>query len=156
MCIRDSTPEDAFTVTGTLGATPVARSAGKTSRTAGVDVGVGVGVGVAEICPAPGAAELVVPAGVMPWQALNTRLKTTRATAKPPPDRDLTDGAFTSYRLSGNGHRPMLHRTPREAGHNGRRATSAGCLTRNGYTRVLVRTSLVERRLRVPLARTEG
>ena len=87
----------------------------KTSSTAGVDVGVGMAV--AEICPGPFAAEPAVPAGAMPWQALSRRLKATRAAAQPPPDRDLADGAFTSYRLSGHGRWPMLHRTPREAGH---------------------------------------
>jgi hypothetical protein len=91
-----SVPEDAFTVTWTLGATPVARSAGKTSSTVG---GVtGAGVGAAGICCEPLVVELPEAAAEVPWQALSKTLRATSAAARPLPDRDPADGAFTSYR----------------------------------------------------------
>jgi hypothetical protein len=93
-------PDDTFTVTGTLGATLVAPSAGSTSSTAGVAVGAGE---LGERSFAESAET--------PWHALSMRQSATSAADEQPHDRDLADVALTSYRLSGHVRWPMHHRT---------------------------------------------
>ena len=89
-------PEDALTVTGALGRTPAARSAGVISSTAGVGSGAGVVV-VGAACPAlaPGSFPVWPPAAST-WQALSRTLSATSATATPWTRWNLIDVATTS------------------------------------------------------------
>jgi hypothetical protein len=95
-------PEDALTVTVTLGATSVARSAGKTSSTVGM-VSV-VGVGAADVHSGPWVPEPPEAAAEVPWQALSKTLTAISAATRPLPDHAPVafaapvDGAVTSYR----------------------------------------------------------
>ena len=90
-------PEVALTVTGVFGAMPVARSAGKTSRT--VDGVAGAGAEAPEprseplVDEPPGAA-----ADGAPWQALSTTLIATSTAARALPAWYPADRAFTFYR----------------------------------------------------------
>src|SRR5450759_4729637 len=138
-----SVPEDAFTVTWTLGATPVARSAGKTSSTVG---GVtGAGVGAAGICCEPLVVELPEAAAEVPWQALSKTLRATSAAARPLPDRDPADGAFTSYRSQVKAAGRCSTEPPREAGHvDRRRNPPGGWLHASPKRLTAVRKGLVE------------
>jgi len=88
-------PDVALTVTGLFGAMPVARSAGKTSRTVDGVAGADAAAPRSEplVDEPPGAA-----ADGAPWQALRTTLIATSTAARPLPARYPADRAFTFYR----------------------------------------------------------
>ena len=72
-------PDDAFTVTGALGRTSAARSAGVTASTAGVVLGVGVVVGA--LCWELAFGLPLAEPTERPWQAVSRTLSATSAAA---------------------------------------------------------------------------
>ena len=103
-------PDEAFTVTGALGRTSAARSAGVTASTAGVVSGVGVVVG--ELCCAFDFGLPLAEPTERPWQAVSRTLSATRAAAQPWARWNLndTDTTSTDSHIMASGR--WFHRTP--------------------------------------------
>src|SRR6185503_4257839 len=93
-------PEDALTVTGAFGRTPVDRSAGNTASSAGVGVGMDR---VGPCAEGPGEEPAVGEPASLFWQALRMTLSTTSRAERPWPRRDLANDLNLSNRLSGHG-----------------------------------------------------